>query len=399
MPPTLQDREHRPFPRRALFRFGAATAAATLALRSAVARAEQSASSAIVGHPSVAYVDRTGHNLAGPFLAWWLQHGGFRVLGWPITEAEWLSANDVEWIDLPQNDVPASPGGQLASESQVQFFERGALYRVKAGNDPFAVEAANLGSAVGRRLDRERLAISDADNTSAYWFSRTNRGVHPAFWRAFVDDGGAFAFGYPISGAVKRYGELTQFFERAVMRQRGGKVALDKLGSPEAIRLGISTAKTDRADDAVSYNPFLFREDLGEPAERWVEVDVPKQMVTFMAGTRVVRHALVSTGRVPGWTPDGAWPIFLRKRDERMVGGSAEGGGYYDLSDVFFTQYFTNAWHALHYAWWHDEFGTVQSHGCINMRLDDAAWAWNFCQPGTKVAIHNVAGEKPRPPL
>ena len=50
------------------------------------------------------------------------------------------------------------------------------------------------------------------------------------------------------------------------------------------------------------------------------------------------------------------------------------GGEYYNVPDVPCVMYFTNGGHALHGTYWHSNFGTPMSHGCVNLPMDVAAW-------------------------
>ena len=36
---------------------------------------------------------------------------------------------------------------------------------------------------------------------------------------------------------------------------------------------------------------------------------------------------------------------------------------------------------ALHGVYWHDNFGTRMSHGCVNMRTEDARWLFRWTMP------------------
>ena len=42
----------------------------------------------------------------------------------------------------------------------------------------------------------------------------------------------------------------------------------------------------------------------------------------------------------------------------------------------------------IHTAYWHNNFGHVMSHGCINASLNDAAWVYNWAATGTAVELH-----------
>jgi lipoprotein-anchoring transpeptidase ErfK/SrfK len=44
--------------------------------------------------------------------------------------------------------------------------------------------------------------------------------------------------------------------------------------------------------------------------------------------------------------------------------------------------------YAIHGAYWHNNFGTPMSHGCVNLSLPDARWFFNWASVGTKVVSH-----------
>jgi lipoprotein-anchoring transpeptidase ErfK/SrfK len=70
-----------------------------------------------------------------------------------------------------------------------------------------------------------------------------------------------------------------------------------------------------------------------------------------------------------------------------MTGGSKATGDYYSLPDVRWDTYFDGG-NAFHTAYWHNNFGTPMSHGCINMREADAKVVYDFAPLGTKVVVH-----------
>jgi len=63
------------------------------------------------------------------------------------------------------------------------------------------------------------------------------------------------------------------------------------------------------------------------------------------------------------------------------------GPGYY-LSDVPYIMYFYDGY-GLHGTYWHSNFGTPMSHGCVNLRTEDAGWLYDFTSIGTLVYIHD----------
>lgn len=119
------------------------------------------------------------------------------------------------------------------------------------------------------------------------------------------------------------------------------------------------------------------------PKQKWVVVDISEQRIYFYEDGRVVRSNLVSTG-LPG-TPTniGTHYVWSRVYNETM-----SGPGYY-LENVYFTQYFNSEGEALHYAWWHNNFGRPMSHGCVNMNWDTSKFAWYWAPPRMKVVVKN----------
>ncbi len=67
--------------------------------------------------------------------------------------------------------------------------------------------------------------------------------------------------------------------------------------------------------------------------------------------------------------------------------GSLLGGEFYDIKNVPDVMYFTGVGHAIHGAFWHNNFGQVMSHGCVNLPLDVADWLFSWTPMGTTVVI------------
>ncbi len=310
------------------------------------------------------YDDVTGHHVTGRILDHWLQHGRNRVYGRPISE-------------------PLTTGG-----NGMQFFENGVLTEDPDSREPTGVRALDVGQ-MWLDAQGEELLPEAVDRRSAYWLRWTARGVNPNFWSKWLDEGGAFAWGYPITWGQTYGGQLTQTFKRArFLMTEDGPVG-EPLGEWLAGVWSIDTSPVKRQSGILPYRADRFAPDYGPIEDRWVDVDLNSQLVNFYAGDQRVYTALMASGLYPNYTTPGNWGIFSRILSERMIGGSVELGDLYDLSNVYFTQYFTRSWIALHYAYWHDEFGAPQSHGCVNLRLDDSRWAWHFCDVNTRVVVHS----------
>lgn len=135
-----------------------------------------------------------------------------------------------------------------------------------------------------------------------------------------------------------------------------------------------------------------------------IEVDLTNQLVYAFEGTEKVMEFVVSTGKW-GKTPTGHFTIEYKTRAQKMSGGSRALGTYYYLPNVQYVQFFGNdeiPWgrgFSFHEAYWHDNFGTPMSHGCINMRKEDAEklYYWTTPSMGEKRTIKATKENKGTP--
>ncbi|MCB8979274.1 MAG: L,D-transpeptidase family protein [Ardenticatenaceae bacterium] len=119
--------------------------------------------------------------------------------------------------------------------------------------------------------------------------------------------------------------------------------------------------------------------------ERWVDVNLSTQTLRAYEGDDVVFTTLISSGTWDHPTVTGQFRVWLTYRSQTMD-GSLLGYDYY-LEDVPYVMYFYQDY-ALHGTFWHNNFGTPMSHGCVNMETSDAAWMYNFVSIGTVVNVH-----------
>ena len=129
---------------------------------------------------------------------------------------------------------------------------------------------------------------------------------------------------------------------------------------------------------------------LGESSEpKRIEVDLANQKVYAIEGETKKMEFLISSGKW-GRTPTGHFTIEYKNRAQKMSGGSKELGTYYYLPNVQFVQFFGNDeipwWQGFgfHGTYWHENFGQPMSHGCINMRNEDAEALYYWTNPDVK---------------
>lgn len=147
---------------------------------------------------------------------------------------------------------------------------------------------------------------------------------------------------------------------------------------------------------------------VASPNDKWIEVDLSEQKLRAWDGNSLFLETLVSSGLPYFPTPQGEFRIWVKLRATRMSGG--EGRYAYDLPNVPYVMYFSNdkvpSWrgYGLHGTYWHNDFGTVRSHGCVNLPTPVAEKLYYWATPtlpegktsvfadssniGTKIVIH-----------
>ncbi len=128
------------------------------------------------------------------------------------------------------------------------------------------------------------------------------------------------------------------------------------------------------------YNPPK-PEDLVGNGALWIDVDLTNQMVYAYEGDVVVNSFLVSTGTWLTPTVTGRHKIYVKVRVQDMSGPG------YHLKDVPYVMFFHGDY-GLHGTYWHNNFGTPMSRGCVNLTIDDAAWLFSWASVGTVVNVH-----------
>ncbi len=113
----------------------------------------------------------------------------------------------------------------------------------------------------------------------------------------------------------------------------------------------------------------------------WIDVNLTQQRVYAYAGDTLVNSFLVSTGTWLHPTVTGQYHVYVKLRYTDMSGPD------YYLPNVPYTMYFFQGY-GLHGTYWHHNFGTPMSHGCVNLSIPDAAWLYDFSSVGTLVSIH-----------
>ena len=127
----------------------------------------------------------------------------------------------------------------------------------------------------------------------------------------------------------------------------------------------------------------------------WLEVSVLGGWLLAFEGTKPVFATLISGGRggIPqegkntleiSATPVGTFPI-----SGKLATVTLQAPGEYVHSDVPWTQNFQKPY-AIHTAYWHDNWGNLESAGCINVSPIDGKWLFDFTEPKLPPGWHAV---------
>lgn len=113
---------------------------------------------------------------------------------------------------------------------------------------------------------------------------------------------------------------------------------------------------------------------------RWIEINLSSQRLYAWEGKTLIHSVTISSGNDENPTPTGTFGIKTKQVSGRMQGDR------YDIPDVPYVMYYSGNY-AIHGAYWHSQFGTPVSSGCINLPVGEAQWLFNWAQVGTPVVV------------
>lgn len=118
--------------------------------------------------------------------------------------------------------------------------------------------------------------------------------------------------------------------------------------------------------------------------ERRIDVNLSTQTTTLWQNGQVYRTYTISSGAGDHATHTGEFRIGWKTEMQDM--GCVPGYDYC-TKDVPWVAYF-NGDEGFHGTYWHNNFGTPMSHGCINMTIPQAKELYDWAYRGTQVSVH-----------
>ncbi len=152
--------------------------------------------------------------------------------------------------------------------------------------------------------------------------------------------------------------------------------------------LSLAAADTDR-DGQVEVVAAMQNYLPNIVALKNIKIDLTKQKLYAYNKDLVEKEFTISTGKWKYPTPEGTYKILskiLKTEMARFYG--PDNPDNYDLKNVPNVMYFFRDY-AIHGAYWHWKFGTRVSHGCVNLKLADAKWLYEWAEVGTSVTIYS----------
>jgi hypothetical protein len=332
--------------------------------------------------PSTVYIPETGQSIDGVFLSFWRANGGASAFGNPITSEMTVNGRIVQYYEYARFEYwPEDADGNVVHLGKI-----GEELRPQLVMRQGSAAMANGAVAELARIARAWLPVSGAATTaeetdSFVYVEATGHTVTNGFKNFWDATGRESYLGNPLTEEYVLGDNTYQVFERGQLAwNKDADPWMVAIGNELTERKGISTEPVAQGD-IPTYDEGLF-----VAPELWVDVNLSEQYATIYVGNEVVLGTYVSTGR-EGWeTPTGTFYINSKYETDDMEGN--ENGESWFVPEVPWTMYFTGEGHALHGTYWHNNFGSVMSHGCVNLPMDVAEYLYANAPIGTRVEVH-----------
>ncbi|MFZ4655998.1 MAG: LysM peptidoglycan-binding domain-containing protein [Caldilineaceae bacterium] len=243
----------------------------------------------------------------------------------------------------------------------------GGSYVTVGRGDSLSLIAALNGMSVN-----ELMQLNGLTNPNHVWIGQ----------RLLVQGGGsASAESYENAGAsdgsihtVRRGETLSHVAQRYGLSIRQ-LMAMNSLSNPNHVYVGQQLYVVGGGAGGVdtSYAPAA--------GYKRITVNLSNQTLTAWQGDTVVLNTIISSGTAATPTVTGSFRIGNKYPAQRMIGPG------YDIPNVPSVMYFWQGY-AIHGAYWHNNFGTPMSHGCVHLTPGEASYLYNWADVGTEVYVH-----------
>ncbi|MDP2587792.1 MAG: L,D-transpeptidase family protein [bacterium] len=171
----------------------------------------------------------------------------------------------------------------------------------------------------------------------------------------------------------------------AVVEQGQRGLVVDQEGAYSAVVVALTSGLAERSvvlPTAVTEPEKIAVAAAAAPSSnlgKSIRVVLSEQRLYAWEDGQLVKSFLVSTG-LTGPTPVGNWAVHNKTYVQTYRGPG------YDLPNVHYSSWFLPEI-AIHEAYWHNNFGQPMSHGCVNARIEDAQFIYEWAPIGTPVEV------------
>ena len=350
--------------------------------------------------PSTVYIPATGQSIDGWFLDMWRENGSASVFGNPITaEITRDDGSIVQYYEYARFEY--WPNGDAEGNSIT-------LGRIGEELRPVSLARLATGGAAGKAAQLTRAAMAweplsesqiQPDSESYLYVAEARHSIYDGFLAFWQNSGMQWFLGNPVSEEYVVDSVHYQVFERGQLRwEPGGDITMVPVGAQLTERKRLSKEPTPQGDLPV-YDEALFvapapptmdeviaRSGADPDAERWIDINLDTQYLIAYQGDVPVMETYISSGKEGFETPTGTFYINTKLPIQDMAG--VIGGESYNVPNVPDVMYFTDVGHAIHGTYWHNNFGTEMSHGCINVPMELSTFLYDWTPMNTRVEIH-----------
>ncbi|MCE1255736.1 MAG: L,D-transpeptidase, partial [Anaerolineae bacterium] len=134
-----------------------------------------------------------------------------------------------------------------------------------------------------------------------------------------------------------------------------------------------------------------------DAVDKYIHVDLNHQTLSCFEGKDEVFFCRISSGAKFDYqgnavekysTPIGEHLPWRKSIAIHMSGGSTGAG--WDTPGIAWTTFFDPDGAAIHSTFWHNDFGTPRSHGCVNARPEDSKWVFRWGLPTVSLDPGNI---------
>lgn len=120
--------------------------------------------------------------------------------------------------------------------------------------------------------------------------------------------------------------------------------------------------------------------------DKVIDINLTTQTLTLLQDEKSVFSTPISSGKPGCETPTGQFEVYAKDRVTDMA-STPEAVEFYYAPDIPFVLWFYGSY-SIHGTYWHNEFGRVRSHGCVNVPVGAAEYIYGWTTIGTPVRIH-----------